>query len=196
MRKRKKGGSSKAPRPEAFEKVLTCARVCHLGMTFEQATKPEEATGKFKTKLSATGLVYKHFGKEILATLCPGVEGARLDAVYAKLYSVMIEGIDAIDNGVEASAGEAGAGVRRECLGRRGVQCCAVLRVRRATAAHRDYAVYHACAPLRPLPRRPACACERVLEPPARRQHAAGSATPSGVAAEVLRAPRSGLRRS
>jgi len=67
------------------------------------ATKPEEATGKFKTKLSATGLVYKHFGKEILATLCPGVEGARLDAVYAKLYSVMIEGIDAIDNGVEVA---------------------------------------------------------------------------------------------
>lgn len=61
----------------------------------------DEATSKFKTKLSATGLVYKHFGKEIIQALTPGIEGARLEAVYTKLYKEMIEGVDAIDNGVE-----------------------------------------------------------------------------------------------
>ena len=65
------------------------------------AKGPEEATGNFKTKLSATGLVYKHFGRELLTTLCPALEGARLEAVYVKLYKGMIEGIDAIDNGIE-----------------------------------------------------------------------------------------------
>ena len=69
-----------------------------------KATKAEEATGAFKTKLSATGLVYKHFGEEILAALCPGLEGKRLSAVYTKLYSDMIEGIDAVDNGIEIAS--------------------------------------------------------------------------------------------
>jgi uncharacterized UPF0160 family protein len=66
-----------------------------------KATKADEATGAFKTKLSATGLVFKHFGEDILRELCPGLDGERLKAVYVKLYEGMIEGIDAMDNGIE-----------------------------------------------------------------------------------------------
>lgn len=65
------------------------------------ATDAATATGLFKTKLSACGLVYKHYGKEILKALHPSLEGARLEAAYRQLYSGMIEGLDAIDNGIE-----------------------------------------------------------------------------------------------
>ena len=67
------------------------------------AASAEEATGTFKTKLSATGLVYKHFGKEVLQALQPSLTGPRLDTIHTKLYEAMIEGIDAIDNGIEIS---------------------------------------------------------------------------------------------
>ena len=60
---------------------------CRAGV----AKTAEEATGTFKTKLSATGLVYKHFGREILQALCPGLDGTRLEAVYTKLYKDMVE---------------------------------------------------------------------------------------------------------
>lgn len=65
------------------------------------ATCAENAVSRFKTKLSACGLVYKHFGREILAALCPGLDGARLESVYIKLYACMIEGLDAVDNGIQ-----------------------------------------------------------------------------------------------
>ena len=65
------------------------------------AKGPEDATGVFKTKLSVTGLVYKHYGREVIQALYPYLIGQRLEAVYLKLYKDMIEGIDAIDNGIE-----------------------------------------------------------------------------------------------
>ena len=65
------------------------------------ATDAASATGEFKTKLSACGLVYKHYGKEILTALHPTLDGPRLDAVYVKLYKDMIEALDGIDNGIE-----------------------------------------------------------------------------------------------
>lgn len=68
-----------------------------------KAANADEATGMFKTKLSATGLVYKHFGEDILRELCPGLDGERLKAVYLKLYEGMVEAIDAIDNGIEVA---------------------------------------------------------------------------------------------
>ena len=67
------------------------------------ATGPESATGAFKTKLSASGLVYKHYGEELLCALHPELGGAP-DArawAYEKLYAGFMEGIDANDNGIE-----------------------------------------------------------------------------------------------
>ena len=66
-------------------------------------TGPDAATGKFKTKLSASGLVYKHYGREIISSLHPELKErpGDLDHVYVKLYSDFMEAIDANDNGIE-----------------------------------------------------------------------------------------------
>lgn len=68
-----------------------------------EASGPEGATGKFLTKLSACGLIYKHYAREILCELQPSLisDEARLDAVLVKVYESMVEGLDAIDNGIE-----------------------------------------------------------------------------------------------
>jgi len=65
-----------------------------------------------KTKLSSAGLVYRHYGKDVIARIVTE-EAARgqgeqcgsppdLDALYRKLYKSFIEHIDGIDNGIES----------------------------------------------------------------------------------------------
>lgn len=70
------------------------------------ATKAEEATGRWKTKLSASGLIYKHYGQEIIAQLASTNE-ADTNAVWAELYDRFMEEVDAIDNGIEVCDGKA-----------------------------------------------------------------------------------------
>lgn len=53
-----------------------------------------------KTKLSASGLVYRHYGREILASML-GADNVT-EALYRKMYTCFVEEIDGIDNGVEA----------------------------------------------------------------------------------------------
>lgn len=65
-----------------------------------KATKPEEATGRWKTKLSASGLVYKHYGKEIVEQLAR-TQASDTDALMAELYDNFFQAVDAIDNGIE-----------------------------------------------------------------------------------------------
>ena len=54
----------------------------------------------FTTKLSSAGLVYKHYGREIVAGIM-GLSPDHADAqtVYLKVYKNFMEAIDAIDNG-------------------------------------------------------------------------------------------------
>ncbi|PWY98396.1 Ni-binding urease accessory protein [Testicularia cyperi] len=58
------------------------------------------------TKLSSAGLVWKHFGKEILAThlglttAAQSNDQAIIDLLYLKLYDDFVEAIDGIDNGI------------------------------------------------------------------------------------------------
>ena len=68
-----------------------------------KATGPESATGKFTTKLSASGLVYKHYGNEIICALHPALKSSpdMLEWVRTKFYTDFMEGIDANDNGIE-----------------------------------------------------------------------------------------------
>ncbi|TBU35221.1 GAMM1 protein [Dichomitus squalens] len=55
----------------------------------------------FDTKLSSAGLVYKHFGKEIIAnTLQLPLQDPKIETLWLKLYKEYIEAIDAIDNGI------------------------------------------------------------------------------------------------
>ncbi|SPO31983.1 related to Gamm1 protein / Ni-binding urease accessory protein (UreG) [Ustilago trichophora] len=55
------------------------------------------------TKLSSAGLVWKHFGKEIVSThlkLTPSTQHDIIDLLWMKLYDDFIEAIDGIDNGI------------------------------------------------------------------------------------------------
>jgi uncharacterized UPF0160 family protein len=65
----------------------------------------------YNTRLSSAGLVYKHFGKDILrevlsddgdSTSSPNDEF--VDVCFQKLYKGFVEHIDAIDNGISVSA--------------------------------------------------------------------------------------------
>jgi uncharacterized UPF0160 family protein len=55
----------------------------------------------FKTKLSSAGLVYKHFGKEVIAnrTQLP-LDDQNVTTLWLKIYKEFIEAIDGIDNGI------------------------------------------------------------------------------------------------
>ena len=55
------------------------------------------------TKLSSAGLVYMHFGKDIITTVT-GLQGQDLDILFEKLYTDFIEAFDANDNGVNVLA--------------------------------------------------------------------------------------------
>ncbi|KAI8325406.1 metal-dependent protein hydrolase [Martensiomyces pterosporus] len=61
----------------------------------------EQFSDSYKTKLSSAGLIYKHYGKDVIsAILEQKVSESEIDILYEKLYDVLIEGIDGIDNGV------------------------------------------------------------------------------------------------
>eukprot|EP00591_Stephanopyxis_turris_P000988 CAMPEP_0195521390 /NCGR_PEP_ID=MMETSP0794_2-20130614/18584_1 /TAXON_ID=515487 /ORGANISM="Stephanopyxis turris, Strain CCMP 815" /LENGTH=346 /DNA_ID=CAMNT_0040650931 /DNA_START=86 /DNA_END=1126 /DNA_ORIENTATION=+ len=53
------------------------------------------------TKLSASGLVYKHYGKEVIRAHYPDLNDAQLNIAYLKMYDSFMEAIDGIDTGVE-----------------------------------------------------------------------------------------------
>jgi uncharacterized UPF0160 family protein len=53
------------------------------------------------TKLSASGLVYRHFGKEVISTFYPHLTEEDIELVYVKLYNSFMESVDAVDTGVE-----------------------------------------------------------------------------------------------
>lgn len=60
----------------------------------------------FNTKLSSAGLVYKHYGREIVASAMGlPVNHADVEAVYLAVYKHFMEAIDAIDNGEADWAG-------------------------------------------------------------------------------------------
>jgi len=54
-------------------------------------------------KLSSAGLVYKHFGVEVVKALCGNVEGKSLAKIVAKTYDSLIRELDALDNGVSVA---------------------------------------------------------------------------------------------
>jgi uncharacterized UPF0160 family protein len=55
------------------------------------------------TKLSASGLIYRHYGKDVLRTFYPELSEEDLDWTYTKIYDSLLEALDAIDTGVEAA---------------------------------------------------------------------------------------------
>ncbi|KAL7663618.1 Uncharacterized protein ABC855_g3421 [[Candida] zeylanoides] len=62
----------------------------------------ETFSESFKTKLSSAGLIYKHFGREIIANyLDLAATDADVDLLYVKIYKEFIEALDANDNGID-----------------------------------------------------------------------------------------------
>lgn len=53
-------------------------------------------------RLSSAGLVYAHYGKEVIASILKAQEPKpdAIELLYKKLYQCFVESIDAIDNGV------------------------------------------------------------------------------------------------
>jgi len=69
-----------------------------------KARSADEATGRWKTKLSASGLVYKHYGRQIIEQLA-GTQKSETEALWEELYPKWFEAIDGIDNGIEVCEG-------------------------------------------------------------------------------------------
>lgn len=62
---------------------------------------------KWTTKLSSAGLVYCHFGKDIVSSILEtSLEDHVTETIYDKVYEHFVEEIDAIDNGVNQFDGE------------------------------------------------------------------------------------------
>ncbi|KAG7384601.1 hypothetical protein PHYBOEH_009406 [Phytophthora boehmeriae] len=96
-------------------KLSQCEAVVDVGGLYEPETlrfdhHQRSFTGTFDenrtTKLSSAGLVYKHFGREIIQVLAAPItlDDATLDILHQKAYKNFVEHIDGIDNGVEVAA--------------------------------------------------------------------------------------------
>jgi uncharacterized UPF0160 family protein len=94
------------------ETLKTCHTVVDVGAVYDDAQKrydhhQREFTTVFpghNTKLSSAGLVYMHFGKDIISTVTGLSPGSDLDLLFEKIYTDFIEAFDANDNGVSVLA--------------------------------------------------------------------------------------------
>jgi uncharacterized UPF0160 family protein len=55
------------------------------------------------TKLSASGLVYRHYGKQVIQAYYPELPESLLQIAYLQIYNRLLEALDAVDTGVEAA---------------------------------------------------------------------------------------------
>ncbi|CAB9500422.1 UPF0160 protein MYG1, mitochondrial [Seminavis robusta] len=67
---------------------------------FDQGNSNKEGETRC-TKLSASGLVYRHYGKDVITAYYPSLSQENLCLAYNKLYNSLLEALDAIDTGVE-----------------------------------------------------------------------------------------------
>lgn len=65
-----------------------------------QITFTGTLTENHKIRLSSAGLVYKHFGREIIASLLGIKDDKLVELLFFKIYKNFIEALDGIDNGV------------------------------------------------------------------------------------------------
>lgn len=83
-------------------------RYDHHQRTFTESFHSLCPEKQWVTKLSSAGLVYLHFGRQLLAQLTQLKEGDRqLEVLFDKLYENFVEEVDAVDNGISQYDGEA-----------------------------------------------------------------------------------------
>ncbi|KAJ2862879.1 hypothetical protein GGI22_002087 [Coemansia erecta] len=94
--------------PAALE---ACDIVVDVGGVYSHETKrydhhqrgfDEQFSANYKTKLSSAGLIYKHYGKDVIKAILEGEKTTddEVDVLHDKLYEVLIESIDGNDNGI------------------------------------------------------------------------------------------------
>jgi uncharacterized UPF0160 family protein len=91
--------------------LATCHTVVDVGGEYDDNNKRydhhqrgfETVFPGHTTKLSSAGLVYLHFGKDIISQVT-GLQGADRDILYEKIYTDFIEAFDANDNGINVLA--------------------------------------------------------------------------------------------
>ncbi|KAL7443382.1 hypothetical protein ACHAXH_007518 [Discostella pseudostelligera] len=82
-------------------------RYDHHQRGYDEKFVPKKGTKERCTKLSASGLIYRHYGKDVICEYYPQLllkdtnNAEALDWVYTKMYDSFMEAIDAIDTGVE-----------------------------------------------------------------------------------------------
>ena len=81
-------------------------RFDHHQKTFSQTINSLDGSKKWTTKLSSAGLVYFHFGREIISELLATDSPQLTEKVFDKVYENFIQEIDAIDNGISTHDGE------------------------------------------------------------------------------------------
>jgi uncharacterized UPF0160 family protein len=105
---------SKIVRSRDTKILTTCDIVIDVGGTYDHSKKlydhhqrgyderfQEKRQKPRCTKLSASGLVYRHYGKDVIKVYYPNLSDDHLEFVYVKLYNSLLEALDAIDTGVE-----------------------------------------------------------------------------------------------
>ncbi|KAI8981801.1 metal-dependent protein hydrolase [Mycotypha africana] len=93
-------------------KLAECDIVVDVGGVYDPAIHrydhhqrgfTETFTEAHKTKLSSAGLVYKHFGKEVIMSILGKTEEDNdVDLIYKRTYDGFVEALDANDNGISA----------------------------------------------------------------------------------------------
>lgn len=68
---------------------------------FDEGRKDGTTTDGRCTKLSASGLVYRHYGKDAIKSFYPHLSSVDLELAYVRLYDSLLEALDAVDTGVE-----------------------------------------------------------------------------------------------
>ena len=75
-------------------------RFDHHQKTFSESINSLDGSKKWTTKLSSAGLVYFHFGREIISELLGTKSQQLTEKVFDKVYENFVQEIDAIDNGI------------------------------------------------------------------------------------------------
>ena len=61
--------------------------------------------GKWVTKLSSAGLIYAHFGQDVIMQIVNTKDQNLIKKIYDKVYEKFMEEIDAVDNGISTHDG-------------------------------------------------------------------------------------------
>ncbi|KAI7906233.1 metal-dependent protein hydrolase [Cokeromyces recurvatus] len=112
LKKTKEFNDANLVRTRDPKKLAECDVVVDVGGVYDPATHrydhhqrgfTETFSENHKTKLSSAGLIYKHFGKEVVMKILGKTQvDEEVELLYQKTYNGFVEALDANDNGISA----------------------------------------------------------------------------------------------